>query len=169
MSRRKSPLEPDQLEFARQLRRKATDAETLLWRHLRSRQLAGCKFRRQHPVSPYVLDFYCEELRLGIELDGGQHYTDEGVEHDGSCADYLLSRGVRLLRFSNRDVLLELPAVLERIYQEAAFPSPLRGPPCPLSRRERGSKANGLGNLEPGTWGSGAGEFSPLPLGEGQG
>nr|WP_286947712.1 endonuclease domain-containing protein [Pseudomonas sp. UBA6718] len=125
MPRRKSPLEPGSLEFARHLRREGTDAETLLWRHLRDRQLAGHKFRRQHPLPPYVLDFYCEELHLGIELDGGQHYQSEGAQHDRQRAGCLLYQGVRLLRFSNRDVLLELPAVLERIYQAVAAPSPL--------------------------------------------
>ena len=125
MPRHKSPLEPGQLEFARQLRREATDAEALLWHHLRARQLAGRKFRRQHPVSPYVLDFYCEELHLGIELDGGQHYAEEGAKHDHWRSERLLGSGIRLLRFSNRDVLLDLPAVLERIYQEVSAPSPL--------------------------------------------
>ncbi|WP_278959596.1 endonuclease domain-containing protein [Aquipseudomonas alcaligenes] len=125
MPRRKSLLEPCSLEFARHLRREATDAETLLWRHLRDRQLAGHKFRRQHPLPPYVLDFYCEALRLGIELDGGQHYADEGAKHDQYRAECLLGRGIRLLRFSNREVLLELPTVLERIYLEIVSPSPL--------------------------------------------
>ena len=125
MPRHRSPLDPDQLEFARQLRSTATDAETLLWRHLRGRQLAGRKFRRQHPVPPYVLDFYCEELHLGIELDGGKHYLDEGQQRDQRRSEYLLCQGIRLLRFSNREVLLELPAVLERIYVELTAPSPL--------------------------------------------
>ena len=136
MPQHKSPLEPGQLEFARQLRRAATDAETLLWRHLRGRQLAGRKFRRQHPVSPYVLDFYCEELHLGIELDGGQHYADEGAQHDQCRAESLLGSGIRLLRFSNREVLLELPAVLERIYLEVTAPSPL----APLPEGEGGTQ-----------------------------
>ena len=125
MPRHKSPLDPDQLEFARQLRSTATDAETLLWRHLRGRQLAGRKFRRQHPGPPYVLDFYCEALQLGIELDGGQHCLEEGQQRDQRRSDYLLCQGIRLLRFSNREVLLELPAVLERIYVELTAPSPL--------------------------------------------
>ncbi|MFD3299659.1 endonuclease domain-containing protein [Aquipseudomonas alcaligenes] len=125
MPRRKSLLEPGSLEFARHLRREATDAETLLWRHLRDRQLAGHKFRRQHPLSPYVLDFYCEKLRLGIELDGGQHYLDEGQQYDRRRSEYLLCQRIRVLRFSNREVLLELPVVLERIYVELTVPSPL--------------------------------------------
>ncbi len=71
------------------------------------------------------MDFYCEELQLGIELDGGQHYADEGAKYDQYRAECLLGSGIRLLRFSNREVLLELPSVLERIYLEAVAPSPL--------------------------------------------
>jgi len=140
MPRHKFPLEPDELEFARQLRREATDAEILLWRHLRGRQLAGRKFRRQHPLSPYVLDFYCEELHLGIELDGGQHHADEGEKHDRQRSAYLQGKGIRVLRFSNREVLLELPAVLERIYLEVTIPSPL----APLPEGEGESPAGGF-------------------------
>ncbi|WP_220814595.1 endonuclease domain-containing protein [Pseudomonas paralcaligenes] len=132
MPHHKTPLNPLQLEFARQLRRDATDAEHLLWRHLRGRQVAGCKFRRQHPIEPYVLDFYCEALKLGIELDGSQHYHDAGQAHDRQRAQHLIGKGVRLLRFSNREVLLELPAVLERIFMEAISPSP----PAPLPKGE---------------------------------
>lgn len=76
-------------------------------------------------MPPYVLDFYCEELHLGIELDGGQHYLEEGQQRDQRRSEYLLCQGIRLLRFSNREVLLELPAVLERIYVELTAPSPL--------------------------------------------
>lgn len=121
MPHSKIPLDPLPLEFASA----ATDAESLLWRHLRGRQLAGSKFRRQHPLPPYVLAFYCEELRLGIELDGDQHYTDEERERDRRRAEHLRRMGIRLLRFNNRDVLREMPAVLERIYFEVTSPSPL--------------------------------------------
>jgi very-short-patch-repair endonuclease len=68
-----APLPTALLDFARQLRGEATDAETLLWRLLRGRQVADAKFRRQHPFPPYILDFYCHELKLAVELDGGQH------------------------------------------------------------------------------------------------
>jgi very-short-patch-repair endonuclease len=75
-------LPSDLLAFARELRQNETDAERLLWRLLRNRSLAGAKFRRQHPFPPYVLDFYCHELKLAIELDGGQHNLPEGRLHD---------------------------------------------------------------------------------------
>lgn len=68
--------------FARQLRNEQTDAEHLLWRHLRNRQFLALKFRRQYPMPPYVLDFYCAELALVIELDGGQHI--EALAYDQS-------------------------------------------------------------------------------------
>ena len=67
----KRPLDPRLLAFARELRRQQTDAEAVMWSLLRDRRLAGCKFRRQYPLGPYVLDFYCQEARLAIELDGG--------------------------------------------------------------------------------------------------
>jgi very-short-patch-repair endonuclease len=75
----KVALAPESLAFVRQLRRDQTDVEKLLWYSLRDRQLYGLKFRRQYPVGPYVLDFYCYEYKLCIELDGGQHYESAGI------------------------------------------------------------------------------------------
>jgi very-short-patch-repair endonuclease len=101
-----------QREFARYLRRNMTDAEQVLWRHLRDRQLAGAKFRRQQAIGPYVVDFVDFETRLIIEADGG--------EHNGSASDLLrdewfASQGFRILRFWNNQILQETAAVLERI------------------------------------------------------
>ena len=79
--------------FARTLRAGATDAERSLWRLLRSRQVAGSKFRRQRPFGPYILDFYCIEKRLAVEADGGQHFTPEGREADARRTEYLEQRG----------------------------------------------------------------------------
>ncbi|MEK7751746.1 MAG: endonuclease domain-containing protein, partial [Acidobacteriota bacterium] len=70
------------MERRRRLRREATDAESLLWRLLRGRQLAGEKFRRQHQVGPYILDYYCPSQKIAIEADGGQHLTVEGLARD---------------------------------------------------------------------------------------
>jgi very-short-patch-repair endonuclease len=85
----KTPLDPEFLDFARQLRKNQTDAEKLLWSIFRSRQLLGLKFRRQHSIGPYILDFYCHDYKLCIELDGGQHYTKAGQQGDEARAAFL--------------------------------------------------------------------------------
>ncbi|GIV55420.1 MAG: hypothetical protein KatS3mg040_0188 [Candidatus Kapaibacterium sp.] len=115
----KRPLPDDLLHFARQLRRNLTDAEKLLWMLLRGRQFGGWKFRRQHPMPPYVLDFYCHELRLAIELDGGQHNTPEQLHYDQQRSEYLAAKGINVLRFWNNQVLQETEAVLHAIWNEA--------------------------------------------------
>ncbi len=111
-----NPQRLELIEFARLLRQTATDAESLLWACLRDRRMNGRKFRRQHPVEPYVLDFYCARLHLGIELDGGQHSTPEGRRHDEARAVFLASQGIHLLRFTNTDVLKFTDSVLNRIW-----------------------------------------------------
>jgi len=85
---------PTLAQFARQLRVNQTDCEHLLWQKLRSRQIANLKFRRQFPCPPYVLDFYCAELKLAIELDGGQHYETPKVIHDQRRTHYLNQKGI---------------------------------------------------------------------------
>lgn len=104
------------IEFARNLRHKATNAESLLWACLRARRVNQRKFRRQHPVAPYVLDFYCAEIRLAIELDGGQHYDAKGKAHDASREAFLRSRGIETLRFTNDDMLKHTDSVLNVIW-----------------------------------------------------
>ena len=98
---------------ARNLRKTQTDAEARLWQRLRNRRLANCKFRRQHPIGPYIADFVCIERRLVIEVDGGQHAAQE--KKDNARTAYLESKGFRVVRFWNHDVLTEMDAVLERI------------------------------------------------------
>jgi adenine-specific DNA-methyltransferase len=92
-----------------------TDAEALLWMLLRNRRIAGAKFRRQHPVGRYILDFYCGEKKLGVELDGGQH--GEAVEYDQLRDGWLQAQGIRMLRFWNNQMLAETEAVMEVIFQ----------------------------------------------------
>ena len=87
----------DKRDFARQLRCRSTDAERLLWRHLRRRRLADFKFRRQEPVGTYVPDFVCYEGRLIVELDGGQHADDRAYDERRDA--WLASQGFRVLRF----------------------------------------------------------------------
>jgi very-short-patch-repair endonuclease len=103
------------LERARALRREATDAERLLWSLLRNRQLRGLKFRRQHPLGGYILDSYCHKVKLGIELDGGQHAEPEQAVRDAQRTRDLEELGIRVMRFWNHEVLEETRAVLEAI------------------------------------------------------
>jgi very-short-patch-repair endonuclease len=95
----------------RLLRRNATPAEQVLWRLLRSRQLEGYKFRRQQEAGPYILDFYCAASRLAVEVDGSQHYTPLGLADDAERTAYLAALGVRVLRFTNREVLTSAEGV----------------------------------------------------------
>src|SRR5215475_12161447 len=127
----KAPLDPEFLDFARRLRRNQTDAEKLLWSILRSRQLLGLKFRRQQPVGPYILDFYCHDYGLCIALDGGQHYISKGQLGDETRAAFLQTRGIHNLRFSNLDVLRNLEGVLLTVVEKITSLTPS------LSRRER--------------------------------
>ena len=110
-----TPLAVDLLDFARQLRKNQSDAEQFLWSILRNRRLVSAKFRRQHPLPPYVLDFYCHSAKLAIELDGGQHNSDEGKAKDLRRNQFLSQQGINVLRFWNHEVLQETDAVLEAI------------------------------------------------------
>ena len=98
---------------ARALRKNPTDAERVLWHHIRRRQLGGYRFRTQHPVGNYIVDFYCLEERLAIELDGGHH--SEQVTYDNERSAWLKARGYRVLRFWNNQVLGEIEAVKQVI------------------------------------------------------
>ena len=102
-------------DYARELRNKATDAEKLLWRHLRGRQLNGFKFRRQRPMGTYVCDFVCLEAGVVVELDGRQHATN--APYDSHRDAYLKAHGYRVLRFWNGQVFSETDAVVETICQ----------------------------------------------------
>ncbi len=102
--------------LARAMRGGQSDAETKIWWLVRNRNL-GVKFRRQHPVERFVLDFYCPELRLAIEVDGRQHLEAEGLARDAARADALGKRGIRVVRFTNTEVLQEYEAVAEAIWQ----------------------------------------------------
>jgi len=117
---------------ARALRRRMTDAERLLWRHLRNRELGGWKFRRQYPVGPFIVDFICVEKNVVIEVDGGQHAENEALDLQRSA--YLNKMGYRVLRFWNNEVLQETEAVLTAIFAILAndkqnSPSPQPSPP----------------------------------------
>jgi very-short-patch-repair endonuclease len=103
---------------ARRLRREQTDAERVLWRHLRSRRMRHVKFRRQHPIGPYFADFCSTERRLVIELDGAQHA--ELSQEDEIRTSFLKSRDYRVLRFWNGQVLADVDEVLNAIDESLA-------------------------------------------------
>jgi very-short-patch-repair endonuclease len=108
-------------QLSKVLRKRPTDAERLLWRHLRNRERGGCKFKRQYPVGPYIVDFICLEKNLVIEVDGGQHAENE--EMDIQRSEYLNKMGYRVLRFWNNQVLVETEAVLNSIFAKIAEPN----------------------------------------------
>ena len=95
-----------------------TKAESLLWDALRKHKLDGCKFRRQHPALGYILDFYCSEVKLGIELDGNVHRDPNQRTYDTQRTDDLAELGIKLIRFWNFEVEKNLQGVLHRIMIE---------------------------------------------------
>lgn len=103
-----------------------TDAESRLWYHLRDRQLGGWKFRRQHPVGPFIVDFICLEKKVVIELDGGQHGENEEV--DARRTAYLNKMGYHVLRFWNHEVLQETDAIMDTIFDTLEDLPPHPGP-----------------------------------------
>jgi very-short-patch-repair endonuclease len=113
--------------LARRLRLTPTDAEIRLWSRLRRKQLEGFRFRRQHPLGPYVVDFFCAEAKLIVEVDGGQHADDNDTR-----TRWLESRGYRVIRFWNNDVLANTEGVQHMILdalRAAPHPNlPLKGP-----------------------------------------
>ena len=97
------------------LRNEPTPAEQQLWNQLRNSQLNGKKFRRQHSVGNYILDFYCPQHRLAIEVDGDSHFTESGIKYDIKRTIFLNEMGIQVLRFTNTEVLENLGHVLEKI------------------------------------------------------
>ena len=121
--------------IARKLRRNQTDAERTLWFRVRDRRLMGFKFRRQVPVDRYIVDFCCEESRLVIECDGGQHV--ERSKEDAERTSALEAMGYLVLRFWNNDVLLNTEGVLESIVATLNSQTPVPPHPNPLPEGER--------------------------------
>ena len=124
------------LAKAKHLRQDLTDAERKLWSVLRNRQLHGAKFRRQQPIGPYVADFVCQEARLIIEADGGQHAASRT---DRQRTAFLKCKGYRVLRFWNNDILMNLDGVAQTIATALTSPHPAR------ASRESPSPSRGEG------------------------
>ncbi|MBK0402617.1 endonuclease domain-containing protein [Adhaeribacter sp. BT258] len=104
-----------QFLFAKENRKKATQAEDFLWQHLRGRKLMGFKFRRQHPICNFIADFYCHEVGLAIELDGEIHNDKEAQDFDAGRSAELQNLGIKVLRFKNEEVLKNVVEVLEEV------------------------------------------------------
>ena len=120
---------------ARELRKKSTDAERILWSELRDHKLNGIGFRRQVPIKNYIADFVCHSAKLVVELDGGQHFSDQAERTDAARSAVIEARGFHVLRFSNHDVMTNRPGVLETIAAAATE----RAPPLP-DKREKGQE-----------------------------
>jgi very-short-patch-repair endonuclease len=112
---------PELKEFRKALRNHSTSAEATLWTHLKGKQLEGRKFRRQFSVGNYILDFYCTSEKLCIELDGAEHFTQEGLERDEERTAFLNSHGIRVIRFENIEIFKDIEAVLEVIKNNFVF------------------------------------------------
>jgi very-short-patch-repair endonuclease len=117
-----TPIPPALLQAARELRQHMTDAEHCLWQCLRGKQLNGFRFRKQHPIAHFVLDFYCPAAKLAIAIARAQHNTSPGRDSDEERTHYLNARGIRVLRFWNHEVWQDLPGVLERIWEALHLP-----------------------------------------------
>ena len=123
---------------AKELRKQATPAEKILWEQLRNRRLKGLKFRRQHPLGTYIVDFYCPAQRLVVEIDGDIHRYQEA--EDQARDDFLEEMGFRVIRFWNSEVEENLEGVLEIIKENCSLPSPKIG------RRACPERSEGVGD-----------------------
>ena len=104
-------------QYSRQLRGNMTDAERCLWAKVRTKQLEGYQFYRQKPIGDYIADFFCPRAKLVIKVDGSHHFSDEMTEYDRIRNEYLSSPGLRVLRFTNTEVLTNIEGVVERIVE----------------------------------------------------
>lgn len=105
---------------ARSLRRKQTRAETIFWEAIRGKKYLGLKFTRQKPLYRYIVDFYCAELKLAIEIDGSSHYGSEKAAQDRFRTNYLKDRGIKIRRYTNEEVINDIDLVLENLKQYIA-------------------------------------------------
>jgi very-short-patch-repair endonuclease len=127
------------IKLARQLRKRETWAEKLVWSWLRDRQFNGYKFRRQHSVGNYSLDFFCEEAELAIELDGSGHGFPQQQCHDAERENFLKSRGIKTLRFWNSQLRRDRQIIRDAIFRElqGRAPHPLPDYTHPKINREK--------------------------------
>jgi len=122
-------------EVARTLRRNMTESEQVLWSRLRGKQLLSVQFYRQKPIGNYIVDFFAPRAELVVEVDGSQHFMTDHVEKDRERDRYLMSRGIRVLRFNSRAVLRDTDSVVEAIYQAMQQKPHKEIPPTPPLRK----------------------------------
>lgn len=134
---------PEAIEFARSQRAMANEFASTIWQWIRNRQIYSQKFRREYPIPPYTADFCCVELKLILEIDGADHFTETGQDRDRARDDFLNRQGYRVVRIAGYDVLREESQVLEMIkeqvkkrMQEIEKQTP--SPPAPLPETGRG-------------------------------
>ncbi|MBL8665633.1 MAG: endonuclease domain-containing protein [Candidatus Odyssella sp.] len=141
-----SNVDPAKRLLARHLRSNVTDAEKKTWFMIRDRRILGAKFRRQQPIGPYVVDFFCPEFGLVIEIDGSQH-AERQAAYDRGRTQWLESKGYKVIRFWNNDVLLEPRSVAEAIYHalldRGAREPPQSGPSGRTAPPRGGSEGRG--------------------------
>jgi len=142
-------LKTQNKSLVKALRHSPTEAEKKLWYHLRDRKVLGAKFRRQQSFGSYILDFYCAESKLAIELDGGQHGKPKGIVQDEQRDKYLKEEGVTVLRFWNNQLFDEFEGVLDMIYTTLKGRTPHPNP-LPQGERERLAKQKDQPNSHPG-------------------
>ena len=126
---------------ARQLRKNLTESEATLWARVRRKQLLDVQFYRQKPLGQHIVDFFAPRARLVVEVDGSQHLEGEQAQHDKDRDAELASRGLKVLRFSSRDVLKEREAVVETIYRTVRERLSKEIPPCPPLYERGGGKS----------------------------
>ena len=107
----------DQKEKRRDLRKKQTPEELIFWSHVKSRRLGGFKFRRQYSINEYIADFYCPELLLVVEIDGGHHYEEGNKQKDTLRTEYFIDLGLNVKRYTNIDVKNNLSGVLDNLLE----------------------------------------------------
>jgi adenine-specific DNA-methyltransferase len=138
---------PTLFENANKLRKNKTNAEESLWQAIRNKEIENCKFRRQHPIGQFIADFYCHEKKLVIEIDGGYHNETEQKTYDQARTQAINEFGVRVIRFTNEEILNSLPRVLKQISETLDSPSHLTSSPL-SSRRGDGGEAYSINNNE---------------------
>ena len=115
-------------QYSRELRKNMTDAERKLWSNIRMKQMKGFQFYRQRVIGNYIVDFYCPKAKLVIEVDGGQHFSDEILKADKRRDQYLENNGLKVLRFTDIDVLTNIEGVFEVILDNVSHER-LKNPP----------------------------------------